>query len=725
MAPARGPRGPPRAPGRPGRAPAAPPARPAGPAGRRGRPLGAAVLRGPGAPGAPGPAGAAGAAGGGGAGRGGGGGAAGARAGAGGGGRAERPEGAAGAGGAGGGAPAAAPVAPGRQGAGRGGGPRMGAGPGPGPGRGRRRERGGRAGVPPTKSQIALNRALTRAREPEEVLRLLANGAEVANAVNLSTACVQLAKSAAQQGAPVNRSDRELFAPHLQRLEASAVRLLDGADPRGVANLLWGFAKLGYAPEHLLAHLDQGVVVGGGGGPGVLWKSPGPRPLEAWEPQGLAMAAYALGLLGGRPPSQFLAALETEASAQLPQFAPQSTALTAWAFCKLGDAPGASRLLARVGEVFPEGFEGWPPQALGSLAFGMGSLGGLGGPAPLLAAVDAELARTLGSLAGRDDATALANALWGFGRCGFRPAALLGAAEALGVGEAPPGGPGLEALLEHLTPSNVSYAALGLAHLGESLSSSALARAVCRRAERVAGDLGPESLVPALWALAALGAHLNPAEGRFSARERALAAWWNSAARSDPADLSPKDLRMLSEVKTLLTAEASDAVFQEMQPERGDLANAIEGEVRAGGGGGGGGSGGAGGDGGGGGGDGGVNPLQGDLEEAVGRALGPGGEDYLEGAAVLSDRPSGVPTALRAPGDVNVALFIDGPEFYSRGPDGGALGRLGLRDRLLHARGYESVVSVPWHEWEALPGRAGQDAFVRDLLVNLLQAQSR
>ena len=94
-------------------------------------------------------------------------------------------------------------------------------------------------------------------------------------------------------------------------------------------------------------------------------------------------------------------------------------------------------------------------------------------------------------------------------------------------------------------------------------------------------------------------------------------------------------------------------------------------------------------------------------------------------AAVLSDRPSGVPTALRAPGDVNVALFIDGPEFYSRGPDGGALGRLGLRDRLLHARGYESVVSVPWHEWEALPGRAGQDAFVRDLLANLLQAQSR
>ena len=109
----------------------------------------------------------------------------------------------------------------------------------------------------------------------------------------------------------------------------------------------------------------------------------------------------------------------------------------------------------------------------------------------------------------------------------------------------------------------------------------------------------------------------------------------------------------------------------------------------------------------------------------MGRALGPGGEDYLEGAAVLSDRPSGVPTALRAPGDVNVALFIDGPEFYSRGPDGGALGRLGLRDRLLHARGYESVVSVPWHEWEALPGRAGQDAFVRDLLANLLQAQSR
>jgi len=556
---------------------------------------------------------------------------------------------------------------------------------------------------------------LTRAREPEEVLRLLADGAELANAVNLSTACVQLAKSAAQQGAPVNRSDRELFAPHLRRLEASSVRLLDGADPRGVANLLWGFAKLGYAPEKLLARLDQDVGVGGGGGGAaaarVLWKSPGPRPLEAWEPQGLAMAAYALGLLGAHPPSQFLAALEAEASAQLPEFAPQSVSLTAWAFCKLGDAPGASRLLARVGEVFPGGFEGWPPQALGSLAFGMGSLGGLGGPVPLLAAVDAELARTLSSLGGREDATALANALWGFGRCGFRPVALLGAAEALGKGEAPPGGPGLEGLLEHLTPSNVSYAALGLAELGESLTSSALARALCRRAAQVAGDLGTESLVPALWALAALGAHLNPMEGRYSVLERALAAWWNSAARSDPAALSPEDLQMLSEVKTLLTAEASDAVYEEMQPERSVLASAIEGGGRQGGG-----SDGSEDDSGG-------SPLQDDLEEAVGRALGPGGEEYLEGAALLSDRPSGVPTALRAPGNVNVALFIDGPEFFSRGPDGGALGRLGLRDRLLHARGYESVVSVPWHEWEALPGRAGQDVFVRELLADILQAR--
>ena len=704
MAPARSSRGPPRPGGLAAAAPRAPPS--PGPP-RWGRPLGAALLRGP-PPGAPalrsGVAWRARASGGGGAGRAGRGGAAGVGAG--------RPGSAAGGGGARGaatGAPAAAD--PGKKSVRKGGRGQRG---GPGPGR-RRGRRGRGAGAPPTPQQVALNRALTRARQPEEVLRLLADGAELANAVNLSTACVQLAKSAAQQGAPVNRSDRELFSPHLRRLEARSVHLLDGADPRGVANLLWGFAKLGYAPEKLLARLDQDVGGDGRGGGAtaapaaaaarVLWKSPGPRPLEAWEPQGLAMAAYALGLLGGHPPSQFLAALEAEASAQLPQFAPQSVSLTAWAFCKLGDASGASRLLARVGEVFPGGFEGWPPQALGSLAFGMGSLGGLCGPVPLLAAVDSELARTLGSLGGREDATALANALWGFGRCRFRPVALLQAAEALGKGEAPPGSPGLEGLLEHLTPSNVSYAALGLAELGESMNSSALARAICRRATQVAGDLGTESLVPALWALAALGAHLNPAEGRYSAQERALAAWWNSAARSDPATLSPEDLQMLSEVKTLLTAEASDAVYEEMQPERSVLASAIEGGGRRGGG------------------ESGGNPLQGDLEEAVGRALGPGGEEYLEGAAVLSDRPSGVPTALRAPGDVNVALFIDGPELFSRGPDGGALGRLGLRDRLLHARGYESVVSVPWHEWEALPGRAGQDVFVRDLLADILQAQ--
>ena len=562
------------------------------------------------------------------------------------------------------------------------------------------------------------------------MLQLLANCADEANAVNLSTACVRLAKCAARSGAALSRSDRELFGPHLRRLEASAVRLLRDADPRGVAGLLWGFAKLGYFPEKLLSELER--ALGGEGLEGseaaqkrqsFLWRRDGEggrRPLEAWEPQGLAMAVYALGLLGipVRSFPNLLAALEAESAAQLSELTPQGVSLTVWAFCKL-EHPGALRLLVRVEEVFrrapedgsggrkggevednvlspPPSFEGWPSQALGSLAFGMGSVEGdlsESQKLALLTAVDAELARTLGSLAGREDATALANSLWGFGRCGFRPEAFLTAAAAMGEAE-------LAELFEGLTPSNVSYAALGLAWLGESWPTSALARALCGRAVRIAQDFaGVDSLVPALWSFVALGVHLNPGEGRYSAEERALAGWWNSITKSSPGALAREDLRRLAEAKTLLTAEASDAVYDDMRPERGDFAGAIA-------------TAGVGGDG--------IDsvgadadPRQASLAAALARVLETGGADKV---SIFSDHASGAPTALRAPGDLDVALFVDGPELFALGGNSSVpLGRLGLRDRLLHAAGYD-VASVPWSEWETLPEPDGQDEFLRDLL---------
>ena len=112
------------------------------------------------------------------------------------------------------------------------------------------------------------------------------------------------------------------------------------------------------------------------------------------------------------------------------------------------------------------------------------------------------------------------------------------------------------------------------------------------------------------------------------------------------------------------------------------------------------------------------DPRQTSLAAALARVLETGGADKV---TVFSDHPSGAPTVLRASGDLNVAFFVDGPELFALGGGTGTavpLGRLGLRDRLLHATGYD-VASVPWGEWEALPGPDGQDDFLRALLRDI------
>merc|ERR1711871_1315773 len=111
------------------------------------------------------------------------------------------------------------------------------------------------------------------------------------------------------------------------------------------------------------------------------------------------------------------------------------------------------------------------------------------------------------------------------------------------------------------------------------------------------------------------------------------------------------------------TAEASDAVYDDMRPERGDFAGAIA-------------TAGVGGDG--------IDsvgadadPRQASLAAALARVLETGGADKV---SIFSDHASGAPTALRAPGDLDVALFVDGPELFALGANSSVpLGRLPSR----------------------------------------------
>ncbi|KAL1510434.1 hypothetical protein AB1Y20_006741 [Prymnesium parvum] len=114
----------------------------------------------------------------------------------------------------------------------------------------------------------------------------------------------------------------------LARIEQQAIPKLIQMNTQNLANLLWGFAKLGYAPSTLLPELSAALCA--------------PGALHSIKPVEVADLCFALGILGGKAGEhhQLMLALaaNTTLDNNLERFTSRQVVILIWAIAKQGMA---------------------------------------------------------------------------------------------------------------------------------------------------------------------------------------------------------------------------------------------------------------------------------------------------------------------------------------------------------------------------------------------------
>ena len=453
---------------------------------------------------------------------------------------------------------------------------------------------------------------------------------------------------------------------------------------RWVADILWGFVRLGLRPRADLVELVELELK---------------QKVFTFSATGIANTVWAYGQLGYHPGGDVLSRLALEGRDRLGSLSGGQISQMLWAFGKLGFYPGKQLTHAFL-EEFCAKLDRARPAEVASALWGCAKVKHAAKDEAL-----AQCARALGREGGRYSPKAVSTALWAFAQFEHYPGAacmdrLLGYAEehvrafnpvslgltfyALAKLQHRPGARLLraaQALLEEEPEGFNSLTATFLLYAAAKLNlepGGALVDLLCGRVRDLLHEAEPWDLVFTVWSLAVLR---TPTA---AARELVEAAWRTLADRED-LQLGPLHTQTLYHAYVALNMETdlevhlSEALVAagKIEWQRLNVRDDVTG-----------------------------SQLQ---REVADRLVEMGVSHRYEQAIAgqlfrtdicLLDRP--------------VAVEVDGPSHYLRN-ERSENGPTRLRNRLLAEKGYD-VLTVPYFEWEGLSGREAKHAYLRGKL---------